>query len=236
MDIFDFIKTIDLPIIVIDNNSNIVCVNGCFNNVFGLNAASSKFQQFKNSFSIQSCMLYPENIVNYNPISLAIEAKGNFETIATYQKSNEEYMTFFISSSEIDNKFIIKFFDLTNEYRLKEINTLYNETKNELNLIKKENVQYLETKEKAQNQAIKMALLNRLFEALRKSIELNTTLNHGFKELSDIFGFSKVIFAFPEGFKPKKRGIFLIYRQIMRLIELMLMKKEKFILAANILI
>ena len=48
--------------------------------------------------------------------------------------------------------------------------------------------------------------------------------------------YSKVIFAFPEGFKPKKRGIFLIYRQIMRLIELMLMKKEKFILAANILI
>ena len=195
MDIFDFLKTIDIPIIVADNNCNIVFFNNNFETLFGKNAVGSKFKKFKNSFSIQSCILYPEKISTYNPINLAIEAKGNFSTIASYQKSVDEYLTFQISSTKFDDKFIIKFIDITKDYKLKELEEVYLETKNELSNLKRENSQYLETKDKAQNQAIKMALLNRLFEALRKSINLDTTLNYAFKELSDIFGFSKVYFS-----------------------------------------
>lgn len=196
MNIFDIIKTIDIPILVLDKDCNIITQSIGFKNTFSNDLSNKKFQKFKNSFSMQSCMLYPENIINYNPINLAIEADGNFKTFTTYQKSADEYLTILVTSSKIDDYFFIKFIDYTDKYKLKELETLYKEVNWELNTIKKENEQYLETKDKAQNQAIKMALLNRVFEALRHSIDLDTTLNYAFKELSDIFGFSKIAFAF----------------------------------------
>ena len=196
MRIFNYIKNIDLPILVLNLQGEVVAASFGFNNIFGADSAVKKFQKFKNSFSIQSCALNSENIINYNPINLALRVDGNFKSVATYQKSEDEYMTFLISSSKINKYYIIEFTNLTNEYKLNELETNYKQAKSELDTIKKENAQNLETKDKAQNQAIKMALLNRIFETLRQTIDLDVTLNLAFKELSEIFGFSKVAFAF----------------------------------------
>ena len=196
MDKFTFLKTLEIPVLVVDKKSNIIQANETFESVFGRNIDGKKLQKFKNSFNIQCCMLYPDNLSKYNPINLAIESNGSSHLIATYQKSEDEFLTFMISSTKFEDNFIIKFIDLTNEYRLSELEYQYNITKNELDKIKTENAKSIETKDKAQNQAIKMAFLNRIFEALRSSIDINTTLDLSFKELSEIFGFSKVAFSY----------------------------------------
>ena len=209
MDIFDFLKTIEIPVLVVNSNSNIIFSNENFNRVFGKDSVLNKLQKLKNSFTIMNfCILNSENITEYNPINMVIEAGGNFSTIASYQKSADVYLTFFISSSKYNDYFIIKFFDISLDYRLEEIENLYKNTKNELDELKKENAIYLETKDKAQNQAIKMALLNRIFEALGSSINIDTTLNNSFKELAEIFGFSKVLFAKYESGKYVTKNVY----------------------------
>ena len=196
MEIFDFIKILEIPVVVVDIFGNIVCCNRYFKNIFGSNAVENKFKIFQNSFNIENCcMLNPNNISDFNPIKLAVDSDCNFSTIATYQNSEDEFFTFFISSTKMNDYYIIKFFDKTNEQKLKELKSEYNKINIELINIKKEITLSLETKDKAQNQAIKMALLNRIFEALGSSIDINTTLSNSFKELSEIFGFSKVLYA-----------------------------------------
>ena len=208
MDILNFVKKIDIPTLVLDSQGNIVYSNYAFASLFGINILSKNIQKFKNSFSIQSCMLYPENIVNYNPINLAIDAGGNFKTMATYQKSADDFLNILITSAIQDDYFIITFEDCSSDYRNFELLKNLTEAKNQLEIIKKENSKYLETKDKAQNQAIKMALLNRIFESLRQSINLDETLSLSFKELSDIFGFSKVGFVFNDNEKFEIKNIY----------------------------
>ena len=208
MDILNFVKKVDIPILVLDSQGNLVCSNYAFSALFGMSILSKNIQKFKNSFSIQSCMLYPENIVNYNPINLAIEANGNFKTIATYQKTADDFLNILITSTIEDGYFVITFEDCSSDFRNFELLKNLTETKTELETVKKENSKYLETKDKAQNQAIKMALLNRIFEALRQSINLDETLNLSFKELSDIFGFSKVGFVFNDNEKFEIKNIY----------------------------
>ena len=196
MNIFDFIKTLDIPFLIVDSKTDIISFNEAFNSVFGKDFVTKKIKKFKNSFSISDCcMLDTENITGYNPINMAIEADGNCSAIMTYQKNEDEYLTFLVTSSKFSNFYAISFTNLSSDYRLQDIEAKYDYTKNELENLKRENLLYLETKDKAQNQAIKMALLNRIFEALGSSIDINTTLNLSFKELSEIFGFSKVMFA-----------------------------------------
>ncbi len=198
MDILDFVKNINIPVLVLDKNENVTYTNPCFNIFFGENIFLKGIKKFKNSFSIQSCTLYPENIIDYNPINLAIEADGNFNTIAVYQKSSEDFFTLKISSFKYLDYFVIEFADCSDEYKLEEVTQNYYQVKSELEQLKIESSKNLETKDKAQTQAIKMALLNRIFEALRKSIDIDKTLNFAFKEMSEIFGFSKLGFAFSE--------------------------------------
>ena len=196
MDILNFVKNIDIPILVINELGEPVYKNPDFDVFFGKDILSKSLKKFKNSFSIQSCMLYPEYINDYNPISLAIEARGNLKTIATYQKSAEEFVTLKISSSRYGDLYVIEFIDCSSEYQLEEVTRSYYQVKEELEKVKKESSKNLETKDKAQIQAIKMAFLNRIFEALRQSIDIDKTLNLAFKEMSEIFGFSKIGFAF----------------------------------------
>ena len=196
MDILNFLKILEIPVLVVDSNINIVLCNESFKRLFGEDSVNGKFRKFKNSFNIlDCCMINSDNITAYNPINMAVDANGNFSTIALFQQTSDEYLTFLISSSKYNEYFIIRFFDITSDYKLKEIESQYISVKNDFDNLKKENEIYLETKDKAQNQAIKMALLNRIFEALGSSIDIDTTINLSFKELSEIFGFSKVLFA-----------------------------------------
>ena len=200
MVIFELIKKIETPVLVFDKQGNLLLKNIRFDVFFeefeSINEFSKKLHKFKNSFNIQSCMLNAENISEFNPIDLALKSKESFKTFATYQKTREDFLTVLISSYYYDSYIIIEFINYTDKIMLDELSKQYDNTKNELKILKEENTRYLETKDKAQIQAIKMALLNRVFEALRQSIDLNTTLNLAFKEISDIFGFSKVAFAF----------------------------------------
>ena len=198
MNILDFVNNINVPVLVLNGNGNVVFSNPCFDIFFGKKIISNGLKKFKNSFSIQSCMLYPENIIDYNPINLALEANGNFNTIAVYQKSAEDFITLKVSSFKYLEYFVIEFTDCSDEYKLEEVTQNYYRVKSELEQLKIESSKNLETKDKAQTQAIKMALLNRIFEALRKSIDIDKTLNFAFKEMSEIFGFSKLGFAFSE--------------------------------------
>ena len=198
MNISDFVKNIDIPILILDKQGLLVYKNTNFDIFFGKNVLLNNLKKFKNSFSIQSCMLYPENIADYNLINLVLEAGGNFNSIATYQKSADEFYTFRISSQKYYDYYIIEFIDCSSEYILEDVVKSYYQVKEELDKVKKESSKYLETKDKAQVQAIKMALLNRIFEALRQSIDIDKTLNLAFKEMSEIFGFSKIGFAFSD--------------------------------------
>lgn len=198
MDVLNLIKKFDIPILVLDIQGEIVAKNTCFDDFFGKNILLKNAKKFKNSFSIQSCLLNPENIVSYNPISIAIESNGSSKIYATYQKNSEDFFVLEISSFKYKDHFIMQFINFSDSNKLEEVTKNYFETKYELEKLKIESSKTIQTKDKAQIQAIKMALLNRIFEALRQTIDLEKSLDLVFKELSEIFGFKKIGFAFFE--------------------------------------
>ncbi len=54
--------------------------------------------------------------------------------------------------------------------------------------LKIQNQNFLNTNSKAQNQAVKLAYLNRISTSISKTIDLNDLINTALKELNIIFG------------------------------------------------
>ncbi len=139
-------------------------------------------------FNFEFCLLESENLKTYSPLKDAYSSKNSLHLYGLYQKSEREFLYFLIHSFSLKKYRILYFYDITQEIMLNRL-----QTENEK--LKIQNQEFLNTNSKAQNQAVKMALLNRISTSISKTIDLNDMINTALKELSIIFGAKKVYFA-----------------------------------------
>ena len=190
--LISFYHNLEEPIVIYDKKSDILYHNISFGKIFA---------QFNNSkgwdclsklnykFSYQMCFLKSEDLRTYNPIIYAIDNDCNLTTFATYQKDENKFYHFMIKAFSVKKRYrIVYFYDITNELQSEKL-------KEENERLRIQNVEFASTNSKAQNQAVKMALLNRISTSIRETLDVKSLIKTALRELSIIFGAHKVYYA-----------------------------------------
>lgn len=180
------------PVLVLDYNKEIVYTNNSFNKVFG---NIKNLARFARRFFFDICLLNSENIENHNPIMFALGSKESFFAQTVYQTNKNEYLNFDIHSYVTAKLVVITFNDTTAQNKYDTLLRDFMSLRNDYAEILKENKKYSEIQQKAQSQAIKMALLNRFANIIRESVDINKIISSALSELCTLTGGFKAYFA-----------------------------------------
>ena len=143
---------------------------GEFNNSKGFDCLS----KLSYKFSYQLCFLKSEDLRTYNPIIAAINKEINFVTYATYQMMEDKFYHFMIKAFSVKKRYrIVYFYDITNELQTEKL-------KEENERLRIQNIEFASTNSKAQNQAVKMALLNRMSISIKNELDIKTLITKSF--------------------------------------------------------
>lgn len=186
-----FYNNLKEPVIICDFKNDTFYTNKAFKNTFGSISPSKGIDTLKKidyKFHFEFCTLDNEKLKTYSPFIEALTRKNDFTIYGMYQKNERSYLYFIINAFNFKKYRVIYFYDLTQELQCSKA-LIENEK------LKIQNQEFINTKSKAQNQAVKMALLNRISNSISRTIDVNNLINTALKELSIIFGANKVYFA-----------------------------------------
>lgn len=188
---FSLYNNFSTAVLVLDSSSKVVFKNLYFIKNFG---NIKNLDKFSNYFSFDICILDSDDILSSNPVSFAIESKENFTANALYQAKEKTYYYLINSFYSGDYK-IIFFKNITNDMLFEESEKKYSFIRQQyLNLVE-ENRKFADLQQKAQTQTVKLALMHRISNVIRESMDLNKILNSALKELFNLFGAVKVYYA-----------------------------------------
>lgn len=189
---FSLYNNFATAVLVLDSMNRIVFKNIVFIKNFG---NIKNLEKFSNYFNFDICMLDSENIINANPISFALVSPENFSAHAVYQKTKEQFLYFKLLSF-IDRGYrVIGFSDLTYYTLFENLEKNYEILNMKYQQLEETNKNFSSSQQKAQNQAIKMALMHRISNVIRESMDLSKIVNSTLKELSNLFGATKIYYA-----------------------------------------
>lgn len=181
-------------VMVLDDAQRIVFRNFQFEKSFG---TVKNLEKFANYFNFDICVLDSENLLNANPVAFALASPENYTSIAVYQKGKN---AFYQLNSFFDRGFrVLAFKDITDSMLIESLENRYEKLNMRCAQLEEENRTIADFRQKAQNQAIKMALMHRISNVIRESIDISKIVNSTLKELSSLFGAQKVYYAKIDG-------------------------------------
>lgn len=203
MNKFEFLDLIDEAIIVLNKKHEIIFRNNALKRKFGYFENISKISKYFNSDELYA--INSDNIQKTTPLNLLLESKENFFCFCNYQKSKDEYLYINLYSIKYKDYLVIFFKDVTSTVNLErsedEINAL--EIKN--TQLKQETNKFAQLKQTAQEQVLKLAVLNRISTVIRESTEISEIINSAINEIHNHIGAQKTYFAKLKGNKLKIR-------------------------------
>lgn len=183
---------INEPLLTYDMIANTLYQNKAFIDTFYYFKPANWEQEIKKleyKLHIELCMLETEELRTYSPIRAAINSKKDFSCAIVYQKDGDNIMHFVLKTVTIKHFRLIYFSNITNEILVQKL-----KQENESLRIKNHELEI--TAPMAQNQAAKMAILNRISTTLRNSsIDIKTLLENALRELAIVFGANKAYFT-----------------------------------------
>ena len=199
MEKFEFFNKFNSPVLIVDNDTLEVKYN---NNAF--KRAFPDFitlEKFSHKLNCELYLLDTSDIEAHSPIVQAIKSNEDFITHVSYRDKNNEYRYYDITAvkrgrGKYRGKYTIIFFmDVTSNEKCEQLA----QEKKELDIkyeMLNEDIRSLESiKQKAQAQAIKMALINKISNIMRESIDISSIVLPTLKELSVIFGSFRAYYA-----------------------------------------
>ena len=187
-----FLENQSIPVVVINNNREIVYSNSAFKTTFGV---IKNIERFSALFLFDICLLNAENIEILTPIILALTSDENFFAQTVYETDKNEYVNYEITAYKYDNNTVISFYNTSADFKNTELSEELKDLKISNQRLKLEYEKFSEIQQKAQTQAIKMALLNRFNSQIRESVDLNTIILSALKELNTLLGGFKTYYA-----------------------------------------
>ena len=178
------------PIIICDLQSGLFYQNKACLNAFKISPENNTLKSLNKigyKFHFDFCILNGDDMT-LTPFDEAIKSKLSYTTYGIYQESERKYSYYLINAFSIKKYRIIYFYDCTKDL---ECEKAFEENEK----LKIQNREFLNTNSKAQNQAVKMALLNRISTSLSKTLDLDTMILSALKELSIIFDAKMLYFA-----------------------------------------
>lgn len=190
---FEFFNQFNNPVLVINNSQREVKYrNNAFKRSFPDFTTLKKFSHKLNS---EIYLLNSDDWELHLPLIQAIRSKEDFVTHVSYQNKNSEYTYYDINALKRKGYTIVFFTDVTT-------NEKYDRLLEEKTAVDKkcelldEDIKSLESiKQQAQSQALKMALINKISNIMRESIDLKSIIHPTLKELSIIFNAFRAYYA-----------------------------------------
>ena len=193
MEKFEFFNQFNNPVLVLDNDSlEVKYRNNVFKNTF---PDFTTLKKFSHKLSWDICPVDTSEWEQHSPIVQAIRSKENFVTRIAYQDKTDDFRYYDLTSAKRGKYSILFFIDVTSDIKY---NKLFDEKKS-LDVkyqMLVEDINSLESiKKKAQSQALKMGLINRVSNIMRESIDISSIIIPTLKELSVIFGSFRAYYA-----------------------------------------
>lgn len=194
MEKFEFFNKFNNPVIIVEIETlEVKYQNNAFKRSF---PDFTTLKKFSHKLNWDICMLDSSDWELHSPIVQAIKSEQNFVTHISYQDKNNDYRYYDLNAIRRGGKYTIIFFvDVTGSVLYEQLLDEKKSVDVQCQLLT-EDIKSLESiKQKAQSQALKMALINKISNIMRESIDLASIIQPTLKELSIIFGAFRAYYA-----------------------------------------
>lgn len=200
---FDIFNQFYDPVIIVRGYEQVVFKNNTFCRVF---KPFGDIRRFAHKMTFDMCPMDSENVDLYSPVFQAIVSKESFSARVTYTAEYGGVSYYDLTAFKRGMYTIIRLVDVSADVLLKDNLREKDEVKNKLNRLEEENDELQKIRLKAQSQAIKIALINKVSNIIRESVDISVILNSALKELAAMFGCFKAYYASSSGncFKPEE--------------------------------
>lgn len=193
---FDFFRQFRDAVLVLNKKREVVYKNHTFKRWF---KDFTNLKKLSHHSSFDICPLNSENIEIYSPIYHAVVSKENFFARISYQSELNRIYYYDLQAIKKGGYTIIFFTDVSAQNRLNDVYDENEKLKAKINELLEENEDLQKIKQKAQSQAIRIALINKVSNNIRESIDLSQILQSALKELAIMFGAYKAYYAKANG-------------------------------------
>ena len=189
---FDFFRQFRDAVIILNKKCEVVYRNHTFKRWFK-DFTNIKKLSHHSSFNI--CPLNSENIEIYSPIYHAVISKEDFFARISYQSELDRIYYYDLQAIKKGNYTIIFFTDVSAQNKLEDVYEENKKLTEKINNLVEENEDLQKIKQKAQSQAIRIALINKVSNNIRESIDISQILQSALKELAIMFSAYKAYYA-----------------------------------------
>jgi signal transduction histidine kinase len=192
MNKYEFFSKFNDAVIIIDTNKEVLYKNSAFKRTF---ADFSDLKRFSHRLNFDICALEGDNMELYSPFYQAITSPQNFFACVNYQNAQKQLLYFNITAIKRNRYVVIIFKDVTAEHERDVLQGNYDLLNDKYEKLFNENQNFVKIRQKAQAQAIKMVLINKMTNIIRESIDISKIANSALKELSIMLGAFKSYYA-----------------------------------------
>lgn len=189
---FDFFNQYRDPVIVVRDYENVVFKNNMFCRVFKNFGDIRKFAHLMN---FEMCPMDSENVDLFSPIFQAIVSKENFFARVSYNSPQNEILFYDMTAVKRGAYTIIFLVDVSSDVILEDNQKEREIFKDKLSKLEEENDELQKIRLKAQSQAIRIALINKVSNIIRESMDISVILSSALKELGIMFGCFRAYYA-----------------------------------------
>ncbi len=189
---FDFFRQFRDAVIIINKKNEVVFRNHTFKRWF---KNFDNLKKFSHNTNFDICPLDSENVEIYSPIYHALISKEDFFARISFQSELNQIFYYDLQAIKKGNYTIIFFTDVSAQNSLENIYKQNDNLRKQIEILKEENEDLQKIKQKAQSQAVRIALINKVSNNIRESIDLSQILQSALKELSIMFNAFKAYYA-----------------------------------------
>ena len=179
-------------VIVVNSQGNVVYKNPTFNRWF---SDFTDLKKFSHNMNFNICPLNSENIENYSPIWHALTSPENFFACVSYQNNQNKIFYYNMTVQKSSRYSVFIFSDVSAINNLDAEKKQNEKLKTENENLKEELDDLQNIKQKAQSQAIRIALINKVSNTIRESMDISKILQSALSELASMFGAFKAYYA-----------------------------------------
>ncbi len=189
---FDFFRQFTDAVIIVNRKYEIVYKNHTFNRWF---EDIDNIKKLSHNTNFDICPLASDNIEIYSPIYHAVQSKENFFAHISYQANLNRVFYYDLTAVKKGNYTILFLTDVSAKNKLDDVFKENRRLQEQYNVLLEENDDLQKIKQKAQSQAIRIALINKVSNIIRESFDISRILQSTLKELAVMFGAYKVYYA-----------------------------------------
>ena len=202
---FDFFNQYWDAVLIVNCTGDVVYKNYAFKRWF---KDFVDLKKFSHNMNFNICPLNSENLENYSPIWHALNSKEDFFACVSYQNNQNKFYYYDLAVQKRGRYSILFFSDVSANNNLELEKKRYKKLSDDYEKLQEEVLDLQNIKQKAQSQAIRIALINKVSNTIQESMDISKILQSALFELSNMFGSFKSYYASNEHGKFKVEEIY----------------------------